>query len=73
MPFCDDSVIGNAVQYEEAEIDKPVFFFYFIFFSFHSYLYSPYRHRLDDLINILVSFCCHLLYKSATFQKLDSK
>jgi hypothetical protein len=38
MPFCDDSVIGNVVQYEEAEIDKPVFFsflfFSFLFFSF---------------------------------------
>jgi len=30
MPFCDDLVTGNVVQYEEAEIDKPVF----LFFSF---------------------------------------
>jgi hypothetical protein len=28
MPSTDDSVIGNVMQYEEAEIDKPVFFFY---------------------------------------------
>jgi len=47
-------VIGNVVQYEEAEIDKPVFF------SFHFYMYSPDGHRLGDLINILASFFCHL-------------
>lgn len=63
MPFCDDLVIGNVVQYEEAEIDRPVF----RFFSFHFYMYSPDGQRLDDLINILVSFWCHLLYKVQHF------
>jgi hypothetical protein len=31
MPFGDDLVIGNLVQFEEAEIDKPVFPFFFSF------------------------------------------